>query len=183
MNDSDQADAGAPQPIVVWDGAPKLQNPLLLVAFEGWFDAGECVTGALSWMRRRSEARRVCHIDPEEFFDFQESRPHIETTDEEERRIRWPEIECHVVPTSAAGSTPTAAIEPTRGSSSARCPNGTPNMPDTTTGLNPSGRPSPQCNHPDLTVLGLGQSQIGWLGPIPCLPIIRLVQEPRQEHR
>ena len=98
VNNADQANAGAEQPIVVWDGAPKLQNPLLLVAFEGWFDAGECATGALAWIRERSEARRVCHIDPEEFFDFQESRPHIEITSEGERRIRWPEIECHVVP-------------------------------------------------------------------------------------
>ena len=95
---TDGVDDAAERPIVVWDGAPRLQDPLLLVAFEGWFDAGECATGALSWIRRRSEARRVCHIDPEEFFDFQESRPEIEITDEGERRIRWPEIECHVVP-------------------------------------------------------------------------------------
>ena len=94
----DGAEHGAELPIVVWDGAPKLHNPLLLVAFEGWFDAGECATGALTWIRDRSEARMVCHIDPEEFFDFQESRPHIEITSDGERRIRWPEIECHVVP-------------------------------------------------------------------------------------
>ena len=25
---------------VTWDEAPSLQNPLLVVAFEGWFDAG-----------------------------------------------------------------------------------------------------------------------------------------------
>lgn len=86
------------RPIVVWDGSPKLRNPLLLVAFEGWFDAGECATGALDWIRRRSEARRVCHIDPEEFFDFQESRPHIEIAPDGERRIQWPEVECHVAP-------------------------------------------------------------------------------------
>ncbi|WP_419551415.1 PAC2 family protein [Candidatus Poriferisodalis sp.] len=95
---TDGADHAAKRQIVVWDGAPKLAHPLLLVAFEGWFDAGECATGALSWIRDRSEARRVCHIDPEEFFDFQESRPHIEITSTGERHIRWPEIECHVVP-------------------------------------------------------------------------------------
>ncbi len=94
----DGADHVAEQPIVVWEGSPNLHNPLLLVAFEGWFDAGECATGALAWMRERSEARRVCHIDPEEFFDFQESRPNIEITPQGERRIRWPGAECHVVP-------------------------------------------------------------------------------------
>lgn len=94
----DGAEDTADRPTVVWHGAPRLHNPLLLVAFEGWFDAGECATGALTWIRERSEARRVCHIDPEEFFDFQESRPHIEIASDGERRIRWPEIECHVVP-------------------------------------------------------------------------------------
>ena len=84
--------------IVVWDGSPQLKNPLLLVAFEGWFDAGECATGALDWIRRRSEARRVCHIDPEEFYDFQESRPHIEIAPDGERLVRWPAVECHVAP-------------------------------------------------------------------------------------
>ncbi len=88
----------ADEQMVVWEGSPNLRQPLLLVAFEGWFDAGECATGALAWMRERSEARRVCHIDPEEFFDFQESRPHIEIASDGERRIRWPAIECHVVP-------------------------------------------------------------------------------------
>ena len=92
------AEDPAEQPFVVWDGAPNLHNPLLLVAFEGWFDAGDCATGALTWIRERSEARRVCHIDPEEFFDFQENRPRIEIGEQGERRIRWPALECHVVP-------------------------------------------------------------------------------------
>ena len=52
---------------VVWDEAPSLQSPLLVVAFEGWFDAGECATGAIQWIIDHYEARRVARIDPEEF--------------------------------------------------------------------------------------------------------------------
>ena len=63
---------------VVWDEAPSLQSPLLVVAFEGWFDAGECATGAIQWIIDHYEARRVARIDPEEFFDFQENRPLVE---------------------------------------------------------------------------------------------------------
>ena len=48
---------------VTWDEAPSLQNPLLVVAFEGWFDAGECATGAIQWIVDQYEARRVAKIE------------------------------------------------------------------------------------------------------------------------
>ena len=82
---------------VVWDEAPSLQSPLLVVAFEGWFDAGECATGAIQWIIDHYEARRVARIDPEEFFDFQENRPVVEIGEDGERRIRWPSIDAHVI--------------------------------------------------------------------------------------
>ena len=82
---------------VVWDEAPRLQSPLLVVAFEGWFDAGECATGAIQWIIDHYEARRVARIDPEEFFDFQENRPLVEIGEDGERRIRWPSIDAHVI--------------------------------------------------------------------------------------
>ena len=82
---------------VVWDEAPSLQSPLLVVAFEGWFDAGECATGAIQWIIDHYEARRVARIDPEEFFDFQENRPLVEIGEDGERRIRWPSIDAHVI--------------------------------------------------------------------------------------
>ena len=82
---------------VVWGEAPSLQRPLMVVAFEGWFDAGECATGAVSWLRDHHEARKIAHIDPEEFFDFQENRPHVEIAHDGERRIKWPSLDCHVI--------------------------------------------------------------------------------------
>jgi len=82
---------------VVWDEAPSLQSPLLVVAFEGWFDAGECATGAIQWIIDHYEARRVARIDPEEFFDFQENRHLVEIGEDGERRIRWPSIDAHVI--------------------------------------------------------------------------------------
>ena len=82
---------------VVWDEAPSLQSPLLVVAFEGWFDAGECATGAIQWIIDHYEARRVARIAPEEFFDFQENRPLVEIGEDGERRISWPSIDAHVI--------------------------------------------------------------------------------------
>ena len=82
---------------VVWDEAPSLQSPLLVVAFEGWFDAGECATGAIQWIVDQYDARKVARIDPEEFFDFQENRPHVEIAEDGERRIKWPSLDAHVI--------------------------------------------------------------------------------------
>jgi hypothetical protein len=55
---------------VTWGEAPSLQNPLLVVAFEGWFDAGECATGAIQWIVDQYDARRVAQIDPKSFLTF-----------------------------------------------------------------------------------------------------------------
>ncbi|MCS5687346.1 MAG: PAC2 family protein [Acidimicrobiales bacterium] len=82
---------------VTWGEAPSLQNPLLVVAFEGWFDAGECATGAIQWIVDQYDARQVAQIDPEEFFDFQENRPLVEIADTGERRIKWPSLDAHVI--------------------------------------------------------------------------------------
>ena len=82
---------------VIWEEAPSLQSPLLVVAFEGWFDAGECATGAIQWIVDQHDARRIACIDPEEFFDFQENRPLVEIADDGERRIKWPSLDAHVI--------------------------------------------------------------------------------------
>ncbi len=82
---------------VVWDEAPSLQRPLMVVAFEGWFDAGECATGAVRWLRDHHPSRRVAHIDPEEFFDFQENRPQVRIATDGTREIKWPTLDCHVI--------------------------------------------------------------------------------------
>lgn len=82
---------------VIWEESPSLNRPIMVAAFEGWFDAGECATGAIAWLKRHHDARRVARIDAEEFFDFQETRPNVELDDAGERVIRWPENDCFVV--------------------------------------------------------------------------------------
>ncbi len=86
---------------VVWDESPSLSRPLMVVAFEGWFDAGECATGAIQWLRDHHPSRRIAAIDPEEFFDFQENRPHVEIAPDGDRRIRWPSLECFAIENDA----------------------------------------------------------------------------------
>ena len=86
---------------LTWYELPDLRRPLLLVAFEGLFDAAESATTALRWIRRRTESNAVGQIDPETFFNFQEARPTVRIDDVGQRVIDWPTTEIYSVLTDA----------------------------------------------------------------------------------
>lgn len=75
---------------VSWQDRPALQRPVMVAAFEGWNDAADAASGALAWLRGRWRAKRMASIDPEEFFDFQVSRPQVSLVDGVTRQITWP---------------------------------------------------------------------------------------------
>jgi proteasome assembly chaperone (PAC2) family protein len=69
---------------------PPSNVPTMVVAFGGWIDAGEAVTGAMRYLVRHLAASHLASIDPEDFFDFTQVRPVVRLTAEGERVIRWP---------------------------------------------------------------------------------------------
>lgn len=79
---------------LLWDERPELRRPVLVAAFEGWNDAAEAATNAVHWLRNRWESRRVAHIDPEDYFDFQSVRPQVVLVDGVTRELRWPDTDC-----------------------------------------------------------------------------------------
>ena len=87
---------------LTWYEMPELRRPLLLVAFEGLFDAAEAATSALQWVRRRSESNEVAMIDPETFYNFQEARPMVRLDSSGTRVIDWPTTEIYSVPTESS---------------------------------------------------------------------------------
>ncbi|MBA2578427.1 MAG: PAC2 family protein [Euzebyaceae bacterium] len=70
---------------------PPLSRPVLLAAFRGWNDAGEAASGAAATLRRELKATTFAVVDPEDFFDFQATRPTVKIVDGGSRRIEWPE--------------------------------------------------------------------------------------------
>src|SRR2546428_3860104 len=62
----------------------------MVVAFGGWIDAGEAVTGAMRYLVRQLAAAPLAAIDPEGCFDFTRFRPVVRVTAEGQRTIRWP---------------------------------------------------------------------------------------------
>lgn len=72
-----------------FDGLPVLREPVAIAAFEGWNDAADSATTALEHLEQAWQARPVTALDPEEFYDFQVTRPVVTVVDGE-RRIEWP---------------------------------------------------------------------------------------------
>ena len=73
--------------------AMSLRDPILIAAFRGWNDAGEAATYAASHLARVWSAQKIASIDPEDFYDFQAIRPHVELVDGHTRKITWPSNE------------------------------------------------------------------------------------------
>ncbi len=86
------------QPLI-WERRPTgLRAPAMVCAFQGWNDAGDAASSAVSFMSEALGASRFARLEPEEFYDFQANRPRIGIRADEQREIEWPGVEI-----SAAG--------------------------------------------------------------------------------
>lgn len=63
---------------------------VMIAAFEGWNDAGAAASGALEHLAKTWGATEHTTIDPEEYHDFQVSRPSQTTLPSGDRVLSWP---------------------------------------------------------------------------------------------
>jgi predicted ATP-grasp superfamily ATP-dependent carboligase len=83
------------QPLI-WDRRPDgLRAPALVCAFKGWNDAGDAASAAVGFLGSSLGAQRFAQIDPEEFYDFQATRPRIRLTEGQTRELEWPSVEIY----------------------------------------------------------------------------------------
>ena len=68
-----------------------LERPVLVAAFRGWNDGAQGASLAGGYLAKIWQARRFATVDPEGFFDFQATRPHVSLVNGAMRRIEWPE--------------------------------------------------------------------------------------------
>ncbi|HJW66715.1 MAG TPA: PAC2 family protein [Gaiellaceae bacterium] len=73
------------------DRRPELTRPVLVAAFRGWNDGAQAATLAAGYLAKTWGAERFAEVDPEDFFDFQATRPHVSLEEGLTRRIDWPE--------------------------------------------------------------------------------------------
>ncbi len=72
--------------------APFGTGRLLVVAFEGWNDAGEAASGAVRTLKELLDLYPIAEVDPEDYFDYQFNRPSVAADDEGNRQLIWPGV-------------------------------------------------------------------------------------------
>ena len=79
-----------------WSYRPDgLRAPALICAFKGWNDAADAASSALTFVGESLGARQFATIDPEEFYDFQATRPRVKLADDLTRTVEWPEVQLY----------------------------------------------------------------------------------------
>lgn len=62
----------------------------LIIAFEGWNDAGDAASGAVRAIIENYALEPGPGVDSETYYDYQLNRPTVETNEDGSRRINWP---------------------------------------------------------------------------------------------
>jgi proteasome assembly chaperone (PAC2) family protein len=76
--------------VIELEGLPELVDPVLIAAFEGWNDAGEASSGVIAHLESAWKAEPLAQLDPDDYYDFQVTRPLVEMGEGLTRSIIWP---------------------------------------------------------------------------------------------
>jgi hypothetical protein len=72
---------------------PALRQPVLIVALDGFVDAGSVASTAGMFLRHRWQSEVVATFDRDSFIDYRARRPTAVVDSGEVRRLEWPELE------------------------------------------------------------------------------------------
>ncbi|MBA4179939.1 MAG: carboxylate--amine ligase [Anaerolinea sp.] len=74
---------------------PALRSPVVVMAFTGWSDTGTVTADAVQHLVDAYDAERFLSVDPEEYYDFTETRPTVEIDSLGVRQLKWPRNEAY----------------------------------------------------------------------------------------
>ncbi|HUH06202.1 MAG TPA: PAC2 family protein [Egibacteraceae bacterium] len=81
-------------PLLRWiSDPPALRQPVLLVALDGFVDAGAVAATAAMFLRHRWRSEPVARFDRDAFIDYRARRPTAVVDSGVLRRVEWPDIE------------------------------------------------------------------------------------------
>lgn len=69
---------------------PELKEPAVVVALDGWVDAGSAATAAAATLAQGG--RTIATFDPDAIFDYRARRPTLEIVHGRPRSLEWPEL-------------------------------------------------------------------------------------------
>jgi len=78
---------------------PQLRDPVAVIAFNGWNDAGEAASGAISHLMNcwGVQENLIAESNSEEYYDYQQIRPMVFVDNSLIRRINWPNTNVYAV--------------------------------------------------------------------------------------
>src|SRR5688500_14809009 len=78
------------EPLGEW---PRLRRPFLVVALQGWVDAGSSAQLAAATLRQGWGLALIARYGGDAFLDYQHRRPRLQLDEDGRRRVVWQEIE------------------------------------------------------------------------------------------
>jgi PAC2 family protein len=72
---------------------PELDNPVLILALEGWIDAGLAAASAAEVLLDGLDTVTVARFDTDELLDYRARRPTVHMVDGVQRGLSWPSLE------------------------------------------------------------------------------------------
>lgn len=86
------------------DSVPELVEPVMVAAFEGWNDAGEAASAAVEHLASAWDADELLALEPDDYYDFQVSRPRATVVEGESRGVSWPTTRVSIARPAGGGS-------------------------------------------------------------------------------
>ena len=83
-------------PHLILESQPDLRDPILIIAWAGWNDAGEAASHAVRYLATTMDADKFAFIEPEDYYDFTDVRPLARYRDGH-REISWPTTDFYAV--------------------------------------------------------------------------------------
>ncbi|HLH46624.1 MAG TPA: PAC2 family protein, partial [Acidimicrobiales bacterium] len=78
--------------LVTLHGWPTLERPVLVVAMEGWIDAGQASSVAMSTLLESMAHEPLASFDADELIDHRARRPVLRIVNGVDAELRWPEL-------------------------------------------------------------------------------------------
>lgn len=98
--------------MIEFDALPELVDPVMIAAFEGWNDAADSASGVVQHLREVLEGESLVELDPEEYYDFQVTRPQVAVDSRGVRSLSWPTTRLYVAHTPTRDLVLVEGIEP-----------------------------------------------------------------------
>lgn len=78
---------------------PQLRNPVAIMAFNGWNDAGEAASGALTHLMGcwGNQENLIAEFNSEDFYDYQQIRPMVFIDNSQIRQLKWPNTNVYAI--------------------------------------------------------------------------------------